>query len=124
MPTTFTANHALCSSFQDLTSCYIVPLCLLFIVRCFTASSSAIDRLYSWITYGGQDLLTCHYANILDGLSPGQLLLDSSGRAGTGKTPLIMSFSTALRQMAEDASIANFPLAVSAATVMTFNRYT
>ena len=93
---------------------------------CFE-NSGAIDRLYSWITSGGQDLLTCHYADILEGLSPGQLLLDLNGKAGTGKTPLMTSISTTFRQMADDAGIADVPFlraVVSAATAMTFDGYT
>jgi hypothetical protein len=36
---------------------------------CFE-NNGAINGLYIWINYGGQDLLTCHYANFLVGLCP------------------------------------------------------
>ena len=61
------------------------------------------------------NVVTAHYEEVLRGDEPGQLLLHLDGRAGTGKTHVIMLLSSRLQQLAHRNGRAN-PLVRSAPT--------
>ncbi|OXV08373.1 hypothetical protein Egran_03865 [Elaphomyces granulatus] len=62
------------------------------------------------------DLIIGHYRNVLAGENPSQLFINLDGKAGTGKSHVIMLISATLDEMAQSAGINKSPVVRAAPT--------